>query len=511
MKRTLAGLVTAAALALGMIAQPLPAAAVTVNVPDVELRACINAELGNPEDAAITDVAMRSITTLSCWGEFRSITGLQYATNIEELDLAFGALSGALTLPQQWTRLRTLDLWSNALTSVTVPSTLTSLRMIDVSDNELTSFSLPTNLAQIEEIYLDNNSIGSLHQLSWLPREVLVSAYNQTVTLPAWTTGKAYPLVSRKRDGSNTTLTLPAGVTRTSSGLVYAKAGTFSLSFQGDDTNSFNTVFSGRFVQTVTAAPTTPTRRALGDHTGDGIADVYGADSAGNLLLYRGSTSGSFSLVGQRGTGWQTISYLTQVADMNGDGWSDLLARKRADNTLWVYTAGANGTITGSRQIGNGWGIMDQIIPAGNLAGGSTQYLLARETSTGYLYRYTFSNGALSNKTKIGYGWNTIRQFLSVGDFTGDGRSDVLGIDMAGQLWVYAGTTSGTLGTRRQVGYGWGTFTQAFSPGDVTGDGRPDLIGRSSAGVVYVYANRMGSWGTKRQVMYGTQSFLLLA
>lgn len=511
MKRTLAGLVTAAALTLGLVTQPLPAAAITVTIPDIELRTCINDALNHSPNAPITDVGMRSLTSLRCYGDFRSITGLQYATNLTELELPMGELTGALTVPSSLTKLRSLGLWSNALTKVTVPNTLTNLRDIDLSWNHLTSFTLPTNLVQVREIHLSGNSIGSLHQLGTLPSATQVYAFNQTVQLPAVKAGTTYPLVSRKRDGSNTTIKLPTGVTRTSAGLYYSKAGSYSLSFDGDDTTTYATSFTGRFVQTATANSATPVVQAKGDHTGDRIADVYGVDSAGLLKLYKGSSTGSFSLVGQRGSGWKTISYLTQVTDMNGDGWSDLLARKRADNSLWAYTAGANGTITGSRQVGTGWGVMDQIIPAGNLAGGSTQYLLARETKTGYLYRYTFTGGALGNKTKIGYGWNTIRQFLSVGDFTGDGRSDVLGIDTTGRLWVYAGTTSGTLGTRKQVGHGWGTFKQAFSPGDVTGDGRADLMGQSGTGVLYVYANRMGSWGTKRQVMYGTQSFLLLS
>ena len=341
---------------------------------------------------------MRSLTFLVCGGDFASIGGLQYATNLVTLDLAYGEISGPLTLPNTWTKLRTLELWGNQITQLTVPNTLTSLTKIDVSSNYLTTFNLPTNLSQIRDIHVSNNGIGSLHQLSSLPAETHVFAFDQTVRLPAVTVGHSYSLISRKRDGSNTSLTLPAGVTRTSSGLVYSKAGTYTISFDGTDTQNYTTSFDGRFVQTASDPVVYP----KGDHTGDRIADLYAVDPAGALQFIKGSHNTNFTPAGQRGSSWQGMTHLTQVADMSDDGWSDLISRRGGDNSLWLYRAGANGYISGSKQIGWNWGGMDAIIPVGNLGGGSTQYVVARQSGTGKLFRYTLTPAGLSGVTQIG-------------------------------------------------------------------------------------------------------------
>ncbi|WP_022911178.1 FG-GAP-like repeat-containing protein [Aestuariimicrobium kwangyangense] len=509
--RPLAGLLTSALLSLALLAQPLPAAATTVSVPDIELRTCVNDTLGQAANAPITDAQMRTLTTLDCFGAFSSITGLQYATNLVTLDLALGDLSGSLTVPKQWTKLKSLRMWGNRLTQVTIPGTLTSLREIDLSSNDLTSFTLPNTLVQVQQIDVSGNHIGSLHQLSWLPRETQVWAFGQVVELPAWTTGTAYPLVSRRRDGSTTSLSLPAGVTRTPSGLVYAKAGSYSISFNGDDETHWTTSFDGRFVQRVTTTSTTAPSGAKGDHTGDRIADVYAVDSSGALQFYRGSTSSGLTLVGSRGSGWSGMSYLTQVGDVSGDGWSDLIARRRSDNSLWLYKAGAGGHISGAVQIGRNWGGIDQIVPVANLAGTATQYVVGRQASTGALYRYTLTPTGLTGITQIGRNWNGMRQIIGLGDFTGDGRADVLAIRTDGTLWAYQGTTQATIGAGKQVGRGWTGFRQAFSAGDISGDGRPDLFGQRDDGTVYVYNNLVGTWSYPRVVMSGTQGFRLLA
>lgn len=450
---------------------------------------------------------MRSLTFLACGGDFASIGGLQYATNLVTLDLAYGEISGPLTLPNTWTKLRTLELWGNQITQLTVPNTLTSLTKIDVSSNYLTTFNLPTNLSQIRDIHVSNNGIGSLHQLSSLPAETHVFAFDQTVRLPAVTVGHSYSLISRKRDGSNTSLTLPAGVTRTSSGLVYSKAGTYTISFDGTDTQNYTTSFDGRFVQTASDPVVYP----KGDHTGDRIADLYAVDPAGALQFIKGSHNTNFTPAGQRGSSWQGMTHLTQVADMSDDGWSDLISRRGGDNSLWLYRAGANGYISGSKQIGWNWGGMDAIIPVGNLGGGSTQYVVARQSGTGKLFRYILTPAGLSGVTQIGQNWQGMRQFIGIGDFTGDGRADLLAIRTDGTLWAYAGTSNATIGAATQVGRGWGNFRQAFSPGDISGDGRPDLMGQSGDGTLYVYNNNLGSWSAARKVMTGTLGYRLIA
>ena len=250
---------------------------------------------------------------------------------------------------------------------------------------------------------------------------------------------------------------------------------------------------------------------AMGDHTGDGVADLFGVNSAGELLLHRGSTTAGTQLVGRVGTGWGAMSHISQIPDISGDRQSDLLARRGGDNSLWIYRGDGNGGLAAWKQAGRNWGGMDQIVPVRTLAGGSTQYVVARRASDGSLFRYTLTPNGLTNIKHIGKNWNGMRQIIGIGDTTGDGRADVLAIRGDGTLWSYAGTSSGDIGGAKQVGRGWNNFVRAFSPGDMSGDGRPDLVGQRADGNVFVYANQVDSWSRARQIMSGAQGLRLMA
>ena len=254
-----------------------------------------------------------------------------------------------------------------------------------------------------------------------------------------------------------------------------------------------------------------PGSGAMGDHTGDGIADLLAVDGAGDLLLYRGSTSSGAQLVGRIGTGWGGMTHISQIPDISGDRHSDLLARRGGDDSLWLYRGDGAGGLSAWRQAGRNWGGMDQIVPVQNLAGGSTQYVVARRASDGALFRYTLTPNGLADIKHIGTNWNGMRLVIGIGDTTGDGRADVLAIRADGTLWSYAGTATGGIGSARQVGRGWDGFVRAFSPGDLSGDGRPDLVGQRGDGNVFAYANRLGSWSSARQVMSGAQGLRLMA
>ncbi|MGA4670171.1 FG-GAP-like repeat-containing protein [Propionibacteriaceae bacterium Y1923] len=255
----------------------------------------------------------------------------------------------------------------------------------------------------------------------------------------------------------------------------------------------------------------TPVTRVLGDHTGDRVADIYAIDGQGRLQFFAGSTTGGLTLLGQVGTGWGAMTYITQVADVDGDGRSDLLARRGNDNSLWLFRSTGNGYLSAWKKVGQNWGGMDMIVPVGSLDGSSTQYVVARRASDGALFRYVMTPNGLTGIAHIGKNWNGMTQLLSVGDFTGDGRSDLLAIRGDGTLWMYAGAPGANIASGRQVGRGWDGFALAFSPGDLSGDGRPDLVGKRNDGTLFTYVNRIGSWSPPRQIATGTQAYTLMA
>jgi hypothetical protein len=72
--------------------------------------------------------------------------------------------------------------------------------------------------------------------------------------------------------------------------------------------------------------------------------------------------SGTGSWLGARkiGTGWGSFTSVFSPGDFNGDGHSDVLARKR-NGELWLYRGNGSGGWSGWSAVGWGWNGMVQI------------------------------------------------------------------------------------------------------------------------------------------------------
>ncbi|MGA4670002.1 FG-GAP-like repeat-containing protein [Propionibacteriaceae bacterium Y1923] len=435
---------------------------------------------------------------------FNRLTSFTVPSTLSELvvlEVSVNQLT-SLTIPAGATQLGALEAYDNLLTSLALPNTLTELGYVDLTWNDLTSITVPPTLTQLEYLGLGSNRLADLSTLAFLPPSV-VEAPGQRLMGPDVQLGYPYAPYIRDHRGQPVTITAVAGSTVSGGMITYQAPGSYQLSFTSP--NGYSGTISQKAVGAIGASG------VFGDHTGDGIGDLFAIDSAGRLQFYQGSTTGAAVHVGVRGTGWGSMTYLTQLDDIDGDKRSDLLARRGNDQSLWAYRGLGGGNVTGFKQIGKNWGGMDQIVPVGNLDGGSTQYVVARRAADGKLFRYTLTQNGLTGITEIGQHWNGMKQILSVGDFNGDGRSDILAIRKDGTLWSYLGTPQGRIGAGKQVGHGWGNFTRAFTAGDLSGDRLRDLVGQRADGVVFTYPNQQGSWGPARQILTGTRTHLLMA
>lgn len=463
-------------------------------------------------DVSLSRNALTSFTVHSTWTNlmglelsFNQLTSLPLPatlTSLEYLGLAVNQLT-SLTVPATLTSLVALEAHDNLLGSLVVPSTLTGLEYLELTWNQLTSVSLPNTLTGLQYVGLANNRLTDLSALTWLPAPI-VEATGQRIILPNAQVGVPFSFRIRDQRGQGVTVHPTPGVAVSSSTLTYSAPGDYTLDFSGP--NPFNGTITQKALAGVPA-----TVGVFGDHTGDGVGDLFAIDKDGQLRFHQGSTTAQATDLGVRGTGWGSMTYLTQIDDITGDKRSDLLARRGTDQSLWVYRSLGGGSVTGWKQMGKNWGGMDQIVPAGNLAGGATQYVVARRAVDGALFRYTLTPNGLTGIKQIGQNWNGMRQILSVGDFNGDGRSDILAIRNDGTLWSYLGTVTGGIGSGKQVGQGWGNFVRAFTAGDLSGDKVRDLVGQRADGAVFTYANRRGSWGAARLILTGTQTHQLMA
>ncbi len=259
-----------------------------------------------------------------------------------------------------------------------------------------------------------------------------------------------------------------------------------------------------------TATFSTPIVPAPKASASDRHADLWTVNGTGELRFAAGDGSGGLLPSTVVGQGWGGVSALVPAGDWDGNGKTALLAR--IGGHLYVLRALEDGHLSSDAQpVGVYWDGMDQIVVAGRLGSGDTRYVLARRRADGTLWRYPIDrSGTLAAGTQVGVGWSGMRQLVAPGDFDGDGRADLLGLHSNGNLYAYAGTASGALGATRQVGYGWSGFTAALVPGDLSSDGRPDLVGLRADGNLCRYANRGGSWGAATQVATGLLGVRLL-
>jgi MYXO-CTERM domain-containing protein len=239
------------------------------------------------------------------------------------------------------------------------------------------------------------------------------------------------------------------------------------------------------------------------DVNGDGKADVCGRDPTG--VVCATATSGGFSApfagpAWSDAEGWMPARYAStvQFGDVNGDGKGDACARASAGITCALSTGTGFGTpfagpawsdaagwtrpeyyATVQLADVNGDGMSDV---CGRGAAGITCVL-----STGTGFGTPFAGPAWSDAA----GWNVPNWYRTIRfpDVDGDGKSDVCGRSSDGihcALSTGAGFGADFLGPAWGDAEGWGraAYASTIQFVDVSGDHKADVCGRSDTGIV---------------------------
>jgi Leucine-rich repeat (LRR) protein len=146
-----------------------------VNIPDAALLFSIRNYLGKPR-GPITELDMLSLTTLDAGSGYHpprhvvaDLTGLEYARNLEQLELVGNHVSNLSPL-SNLTKLTYLDLRGNRISSLSPLSKLTKLAYLDLRGNCVSNLSPLSNLTRLTYLDLHGNRIRNLTPLSELTR-----------------------------------------------------------------------------------------------------------------------------------------------------------------------------------------------------------------------------------------------------------------------------------------------------------------------------------------------------
>lgn len=276
------------------------------------------------------------------------------------------------------------------------------------------------------------------------------------------------------------------------------------LSQWTDDVRDYD-ITCGAYTFTPLSIPASTVSGSTAEFNGDWNNDVLGRVSSGDLYLFAGDGHGGLRPSVRIGTGWGMFNALDTAGDLSGDGALDVLARETSTGYLWMYRGNGRGGWLSRVRVGTGWNVFDAIIAVGDFTGDQRGDVLARVPTTGTLLMYPGTGtGGWYAPVRFGTGWNAMDAFAAPGDFNGDGAADLLAREAAtGYLWLYPGNGSGGWRPRVRVGTGWRTYA-IMSPGDLNGDRAADLLARDLAGVMWLYpGNGSGGWLPRVRVSAG--------
>ena len=160
------------------------AQAQTVNVPDANLRAIINEELGKSANSTISRAEMATLERLRADDSgVGSLRGLEYAVNLEDLRLYNGTISDLSPLAELeqmhvlhleshlirdlspiagLTNIEYLSLHHNAIPDLSPLTGFSRLRHLGIHENLMTDYSPIAELSSLTHIWMNNNAEADL-------------------------------------------------------------------------------------------------------------------------------------------------------------------------------------------------------------------------------------------------------------------------------------------------------------------------------------------------------------
>ena len=148
---------------------PGDVSAQVVDIPDPGLRAAIAEALDKAPGDPITRAEMGTLTQLrAIFDEVADLRGLEFAINLQLLDLSFNRISGISPL-SGLTKLTRLFLWGNNISDISPLTGLTNLTSLYLSgNNNISDISPLSGLTSLTALYIADNRISDISPLAGL-------------------------------------------------------------------------------------------------------------------------------------------------------------------------------------------------------------------------------------------------------------------------------------------------------------------------------------------------------
>ena len=153
----------------------------TVNIPDSNLRAKIEAKLGKAAGATITTADMATLITLDAGkAGISDLTGLEAATNLTELVLHNNEISD-ISAVVGLTKLIELNLANNPISDISAVAELTKLTRLGLERNPISDISAVAGLTNLTTLWIANTPISDISAVKELTKLTRLVLYNNNI------------------------------------------------------------------------------------------------------------------------------------------------------------------------------------------------------------------------------------------------------------------------------------------------------------------------------------------
>jgi uncharacterized protein (TIGR03437 family) len=204
--------------------------------------------------------------------------------------------------------------------------------------------------------------------------------------------------------------------------LIVANSGDNTLTVLFGDGAGFFTVAPASPV----ALAATPQSLALGDLNKDGNQDIVVVNSsAKNVAVLLGDGTGRFRAPAVATVTVGSLPLAAVVADMNGDGNMDILVANSGDNTVSELVGDGTGAFTVAGGSPFSVGSKPSSLAVADINGdGLTDIITANSTNNNVTVLLGTTSGGFTPATSSPFAVGTGPCFVTTGDFNGDGKPD---------------------------------------------------------------------------------------
>lgn len=199
-------------------------------------------------------------------------------------------------------------------------------------------------------------------------------------------------------------------------------------------------------------------------------------------------TPATFATATAYGTGGSNPISIA-VADVNGDGKSDLFTAHNGNGTVGVLLGNGNGTFAAAVAYGTGSNNPISIAVADVNSDGKLDLLTANQGSSTVGVLLGNGNGTFQPMATYSTGPSSFPYSIAVADVNGDGKPDLLTTNfILSTVGVLLGNGNGTFQAATNYNTGGNSAPYSIAVADVNGDGKPDLLtannGNNTVGVL---------------------------